>query len=106
MNNMYLIPANSKKSLLIFSVFRLFDLILFGSGAILTLIFLFVFSGDSILELVIKLSPVGITGLLVMPIPYYHNVLVFLTEVFNFFKNRRIYLWKGWCANYGTEESK
>lgn len=105
MNNMYLIPANSKKSLLIFSVFRVFDLILFGSGAVVTLIFLFAFSGNTLLEFIIKIAPVGITGLMVMPVPYYHNVLVFFTEMFNFYKNRRIYLWEGWCAN-GTEENK
>lgn len=101
---MYLIPANTKKSLLILNTFRLFDIILFGSGALVTLIFLFAFPGDTITELLLKFAPAGITGILVFPIPFYHNVLVFITEVYNFYKNKRVYLWKGWCANYGTEK--
>lgn len=104
MDNQYLIPANTKNSLLIFNVFRMFDIILFGTGSAITMILLFALSGDSIAALLIKLAPVGITGLLVMPIPYYHNVLVFFTELFNFYMNRRVYLWKGWCVNYGSKE--
>lgn len=104
MDNLYLIPANTKKSLLIFNAFRTFDLILFGSGALLTLILLFALPGDTILTLIIKLAPASITGLLVMPVPHYHNVLVFIIELYNFYMNKRIYLWKGWCANYGTEK--
>lgn len=104
MNNMYLIPANTKKSLLIFNVFRTFDLILFGSGALFTLILLFAVPGDTLLTLIIKLAPVGITGVLVMPLPYYHNVLVFINEVYSFYMNKRVYLWKGWCASYGAEK--
>ncbi len=103
--NMYLIPANSKKSLLIFNTFRMFDLILFGTGIFITIILLFAVPGDSITALLIKLAPVGITGFLVLPIPYYHNVLIFIKEIYSFYVNRRIYLWKGWCANYG-EDSK
>ena len=39
---MYLIPANSKNSLLIFGMFNGFDLILFGSGMFATFILLMV----------------------------------------------------------------
>lgn len=68
---MYIIPANSKKSQLIFNVFRPIDL--FGillPGALLTVLFLFIFPGDSISAIVIKLAPVSLALFLVMPIPF------------------------------------
>lgn len=104
MEKQYLIPANTKSSLLIFNVFRPFDIMLFGAGAFVSFILLFAIPGDSIVALIIKLAPVAVTGLLVMPVPYYQNVLVFLTEIFYYFMNRRIYLWKGWCIRYGEKE--
>jgi hypothetical protein len=104
MDGMYLIPANSKKSMLIFGVFREIDLILFGTGVFITLILLFALPGDSITELLIKLAPVAISGFLVMPLPFYHNILVFIIEIYSFFMNRRVYLWKGWCASDGAKE--
>ena len=98
---MYIIQANSKKSQLIFNVFRPIDL--FGillPGALLTVVFLFVFPGDSISAIVIKLAPVSLALFLVMPIPFYHNVLVYLREVYIYFSSQRRYYWRGWCASY------
>ena len=98
---MYIIPANSKKSQLIFNVFRPIDL--FGillPGALLTVVFLFVFPGDSISAIIIKLAPVSLALFLVMPIPFYHNVLVSLREVYIYFSSQRRYYWRGWCASY------
>ena len=97
---MYIIPANSKKSQLIFNVFRPIDL--FGillPGALLT-VFLFLFPGDSISAIIIKLAPVSLALFLVMPIPFYHNVLVYLREVYIYFSSQRRYYWRGWCASY------
>lgn len=98
---MYIIPANSKKSQLIFNVFRPIDL--FGillPGALLTVVFLFVFPGDSISAIVIKLAPVSLALFLVMPIPFYHDVLVYLRELYLYFSSQRRYYWRGWCASY------
>lgn len=98
---MYIIPANSKKSQLIFNVFRPIDL--FGillPGALLTVVFLFVFPGDSISAIIIKLAPVSLALFLVMPIPFYHNVLVYLREVYIYFSSQRRFYWRGWCASY------
>ena len=97
---MYIIPANSKKSQLIFNVFRPIDL--FGillPGALLTVVFLFVFPGDSISAIIIKLAPVSLALFLVMPIPFYHNVLVYLREVYIYFSSQRRFYWRGWCAS-------
>lgn len=104
MNNNYLIPANSKSGQLILNMFKIGDLIILGIGALITLIFLFVFTGDSILFIVIKLLPVTISLLLVMPIPHYHNVLTFLREVYIFYTSQNQYRWRGWCATHGFED--
>ena len=103
--NQYLIPANSKNGQLIFNVLRPFDLGLLILGASLTLIFLFAFQGDSILLLFIKLLPIGISVFLIIPVANYHNVLVFLQEMYLFYMNQRKYQWKGWCASSEFKES-
>jgi len=106
MNNNYLIPANSKKSLLIFGIFNKFDLIMFAIGISLTLILLLTLPVDKLLFAVIALAPGLITGFLVLPIPNYHNMLTILKEGFNFFTQRRNFIWKGWCFGHGEEDDK
>ena len=105
MNN-YLIPANSKKSQLIFNVFRIIDLIILLTGAFITTMLMFIFKGDTVKELAIKLAPVGICLFLVMPLPFYHNVLVYLQEVVIYFMNPRRYYWRGWCARYVANDAE
>ena len=105
--NEYLIPANSKRSQLWFSIFRPIDLAILICGAAVTLALMFILKGDTVNELVIKLSPIMICGLLVMPVPYYHNGLVFLQEVYLFYTRQSRYIWRGWCAWYvGSDEQK
>ena len=53
MNN-YLIPANSKKSQLILSIFTPFDLILFLIGCFVTVILLFVANTNNIVVLIVS----------------------------------------------------
>lgn len=101
MNNQYLIPANSKKSMLILSFFNTTDLIIFGSGCLLTFILLMVINHNTVKTAVIILLPVVITGLLVLPVPYHHNVRTFIMNVYGYFANRRTYFWKGWCMRRG-----
>lgn len=55
--------------------------------------------------------PAAITGLLVLPIPNYHNVLVVLQCIFEFYTERQKFEWKGWCfyeriANEGKNTKK
>lgn len=104
MNN-YLIPANSKKSMLIFGLFNTTDLIIFGCGIATTLIMLLIFSPSSIAFAIIDMLPVGITGLLVFPIPNYHNMMTVIQNIWNFYMypDRRKYGWKGWCFENGEE---
>ena len=104
MKNNYLIPANSKNGQLILNIFKPFDLIVLGIGAVITLILVFLFKEDSLSILVIKLLPLGISCLLVVPIPYYHNVLTFLRELYIYSTSQNQYKWRGWCAKHGFEE--
>lgn len=98
MNEQYLIPANSKKSLLLFSAFTWFDLCLFVGGIGITLILLLIISPESFVGAMIDVAPALICGFLVLPIPYYHNILTVIKECYRFFTMRRRYIWKGWCA--------
>lgn len=110
--NQYLIPANSKKGQLIFNLFRTIDLVVLLIGGVLTLAFMIVLPGDQLWVLVIKLLPICVCALLVMPLANYHNVMVFVREMIAFYyremnmQNR--YRWKGWCAAnvYGGERKK
>lgn len=97
--NSYLIPANTKQGQLIFGLFRPVDLILLGSGVATSFILLLMLPIDSVITAIIVLSPGLICAGLVLPIPYYHNVLVVIIEFFGFLTSRQKYIWKGWCAS-------
>lgn len=105
MNN-YLIPANSKKSMLIFGLFTTFDAILFGSGIGVTLLLLLILSPSNLTFAIIDLLPVGITGLLVFPIPNYHNMMTVIQSVWEFYTSRQKFYWKGWCFEHGEDGKK
>lgn len=106
--NGFLIPANAKRGTLIFNVFRPFDLIMFGTGAMTTLLLLVVVGSNDTIMILLSCLPVAITGLLVVPIPNYHNVLCALQSIFRFSMERRNYYWRGWCfyEKFGTDEKK
>ena len=97
MNN-YLIPANTKSGQLILGIFKPFDLILLGTGVLITLIFLMTFPVSSNWQVIVIVLPGLICAFLVIPIPNYHNILTIIIEAYNFFTNRRRYIWKGWCV--------
>lgn len=93
----YLVPANAKKGTLIFNLFRKIDLIIFASGVLVTLLLLAFSGGDEIGILILKLVPAGISALLVLPIPNYHNTLCAIQSIISFYTERHRFLWKGWC---------
>ena len=66
MNNNYLIPANSKKSMMIFGLFYPFDLILFGCGILATMIMIMVLPIADLMVAIIALMPAAITGVIIM----------------------------------------
>ena len=99
----YLIPANTKKSQLFFGLFNTFDMILFGTGIGISLILLLVLPIEKITIALLAISPGVITGFLVFPIPYYHNVLTVIRNVITFYTTRQDFVWKGWCVKDGEE---
>ena len=106
MYNQYLIPANTKKGKLILGLFRPFDLALFGCGIFVTVILLAFLPLSSTFVTILVLSPAFITAFLVMPVPYYHNMLIVIAEAIEFLTHRQKYVWKGWCSVYGEKEKK
>ena len=105
MNGGYLIPANSKRGTLILNVFNYTDIILFGSGITVTILLLLVIPTSNLLITIFVLAPALISGILVAPIPNYHNVLTVLRSLLSFYSNRQNYIWKGWCVEeYGEKK--
>ncbi len=106
--NGYLIPANAKKGTLIFNIFRPFDLILVSVGVAVTLIALAIVPSSSLVAVTLALMPGCICGLLVFPVPNYHNVLCAIISIYKFYTERRKYVWKGWCfyERFGEDSSK
>lgn len=102
----FIIPANTKKSMLKFGVFNTFDLILFGSGISVSLLLLLLLPVEQLSFAIIAILPGLVTGFLVFPIPYYHNVLTVIINFFTFFTTRQQFVWKGWCVTDGEEDSK
>ncbi len=97
--NQYLIAANSKRAQLIFNMFRPIDLIILGSGTVVTFILFFIFQPDTLLPAILVLLPFLICAFLVIPIPNYQNVLCVLINIYNFyFVDIREFVWKGWGA--------
>jgi hypothetical protein len=102
----YLIPANTKKGQLILGMFKPFDLILFGTGIGISLLFMMIIPLQSTLVTIIVLLPALVTGFLVVPIPNYHNMLTVISELIEFLSNQRSYEWKGWCIRSDSKKRK
>ena len=74
----------------------------------ISLISLMIVSTEDLLILLIACLPICITGLLVLPIPNYHNVLCALLSIYRFYTERRKYVGKGWCfyERFGEGKSR
>ena len=105
MNN-YLIPANSKKSMLIFGLFDTIDLIIFASGVGITLLLLLIVGADTLVKVIMVLLPGLVSAFLVLPVPNYHNMRIVITEIWQFYTTRQQFIWKGWCVRDGEETKK
>ena len=96
--NSYLIPANSKKSMLILGYFTTVDLVVFLMGIAFTIILLFMIQTSTILLLLLVILPGLISAFLVLPVPHYHNIMQLMTNFYDYYTKNRRYCWKGWCA--------
>ena len=108
MNNSYLVPANAKRGTLILNVFLPFDIIMFGTGILLSLILIAFMPSSNVWLVLLSCLPGLVTVLLVIPIPNYHNVRVALISIYRFYTERRRFIWKGWCfyEKFVEESSK
>lgn len=104
--NSFLIPANSKKSMLLFSAFTTMDLIIFGCGLGISFLLLMFLPVDQFVFAIIAILPGLICGFLVIPIPNYHNVRTVIKNAWNFYTTRQRYIWKGWCFENGERNKK
>lgn len=98
MDNNYLIPANSKKSMLILGFFNGVDLVIFITGIAISFILLMLIKSTSVYTTVLLASPGLLAALLVAPVPNYHNVRTLIGNMHRFFTGRKKYYWRGWCA--------
>ena len=102
-NNGYLIPANSKKSMLILGFFNPTDLIIFGTGCVITLIFLMSIKTNNLKQALFIISPALLGSFLVLPVPNHHNLRTFIGNIYHYYTNRRSYYWRGWCIKNGEK---
>ena len=106
MNDTYLIPANSKRSMLILGWFNKVDFAIFGIGLGLSLLFLMTLPTSKFWVAVLAISPGFVAAFLVMPVPNYHNVRTVIHNAWVFYTTRQKYIWRGWCFEDGEREKK
>lgn len=106
MNNNYLIPANSKRSMLILSFFKPIDLIIAGIGGGISFILLFTINIENIKDAFTALVPGLVALCMVLPVPNHRNVWQLTANIYNYFSNRRSYYWRGWCVCNDKELEK
>ena len=100
----YLIPANSKKSLLIFGAFTTEDFILVSIGMGISLLMLLALPIEDIVFALAAITPALVCCFLVFPIPNYHNMLTIIKNIYRFYTTNQKLKWKGWCVTDGEEQ--
>ena len=106
MDSLYLIPANSKKSMLMFGLFNKIDLFIFLSGVGISLLLLLLLPIENLLFAIIALTPGLTCAFLVFPVPNYHNIRTVIKLAWEFYTTRQKYIWRGWCYKDGEESKK
>lgn len=104
--NGYLVPANTKKSLLILGMLRPIDAIILGIGIGISVALLLIFQNANTWVLLSVCIPMLVSLILVLPIPNYHNTLVALQSIIRFYNERQKYIWKGWCVYDEFKDNK
>ena len=103
-----LVPANTKKSMLIFGMFRLLpDVLILTIGFAITIMLLLILGNNAnTWTLLICSLPMLIGVILVLPISNYHNTLCAIQSIIEFYNGRKKYIWKGWCPRNEYKENK
>ena len=102
--NQYLIPANSKRSMLILGLFTPVDMIIVAIGGTITVALLMVINAETLQDIGIILTPLLISAAMVSPVPNHRNVWNLTANIYGYFSKRRTYYWKGWCMTHVEEE--
>jgi hypothetical protein len=106
MDKSYLIPANSKKSILIFGLFTGSDLAIAAVGIGLSLILMMTLPVGTFWVAILSILPGFIAAFLVFPVPNYHNIRTIIRNAWEFYTTRQKYIWKGWCFDNGETDKK
>ena len=108
MQGSYLIPANSKRSMLILSLFAPIDLMIFGAGVGLTFLMLMVFgnAAKTLNDIFFMLLPALIGGIMVVPVPNHRNIWTLTVNIYTYIVSQRNYKWRGWCVLNGKDETR
>lgn len=104
--NQYLIPANSKRSMLILGMFTPIDMIIIGVGGGLTGILMMIIDANNLKDIFTILTPLLISAMMVMPVPNHRNIWNLTANIYNYFSKRRTYYWKGWCFTNEEENER
>lgn len=104
--NQYLIPANSKRSMLILGLFTPIDLIIVGVGGGITTMLMFIMSASTLKDVITILTPLLISTAMVLPVPNHRNIWQLTANIYNYFSKRRTYYWRGWCFTNGEENEE
>lgn len=106
MENTYLIPANSKKSMKIFGLFYPIDLTIFLIGIGISFILMMFLPVEEFAIAAIAIAPGLLCTFLILPVPNYHNVRTVIKNIWIFYTTRQKYIWKGWCLDKDESEKK
>ena len=102
-----MVPANAKKALLIMGFLRpMPDLLIIGVGMAVSLFALAASSSAPTWLLLVECIPMFVGAILVAPIPNYHNTLCAIQSIIRFYKERRNYIWRGWCVYDEFKDNK
>lgn len=106
MNGNYLIPANSKRSMLILSLFAPIDVAIGASGAVVTFMLLMVFGthANGLLDLLLFSTPALVCALMIVPIPNHRNIWQLTVHIYIYLMSNKQYYWRGWCFNNGSSK--
>ena len=50
------------------------------------------------------LLPAIVAAFLCIPVPYYHNIMTIIAEIYEFYTTSRRLKWRGWCFRDGAEK--
>ena len=89
-----------------FGVFNSIDLVIFLCGVGISFLLMMFLPIEEFWVAVTAITPGLICGLLVFPIPNYHNVRTVLKNAWIFYTTRQKYVWKGWCLDHGETDKK